>query len=132
MADRPDRVWDSGAADEAESEALVALYRELGGDTTELSGPRDLVAGISGLALRPPGSRYSFTEAASRSGTPVDLARRVWAGMGLESGAEELSDDDVALLATIGMTAELIGEAEAERSVLRVHRQDNVDLLVQP
>ena len=113
MADETDAAWDPGAADADESDALMALYQSLGGRIEDLSGAQDMVATMAGLALRPPGPRCSFAEGADRAGVPIDLAARLWSGLGLESDKIRLSDDDVSTLEMLGAAVALVGEAGA-------------------
>ena len=113
MVDERDAVRDLGAADDAESDALIALFQSLGGRVEDLSGPQDMVATMAALALRPPGPRYSFAEGAERAHVPVELAGRLWSGLGLVSDATPLSDDDVSTLQMLGAAVELVGEAGA-------------------
>ena len=113
MADEIGVVWDTAAADVAESDSLIALYRSLGGRIEDLAGAQDMVAATAALALRPPGPRCSFAEGADRAAISVELAGRLWSSLGLESDGAQLSDDDVSTLETLGIAVELLGEVGA-------------------
>ncbi|MEL7210899.1 MAG: hypothetical protein AAGK32_22130, partial [Actinomycetota bacterium] len=107
----PEPLRDLHSADPAESDALVELFESYGGGALGLTGAHDLVAAMSVLHLRPPGRRRSLAEAAADVGVSVDAAAQLWTALGFTD--EELSDTDVEVLATLGATTDLLGQATA-------------------
>lgn len=107
----PDRLRDQYSPDEAASAAVVEVFRSLGGDEAGLEGAHDLVAATTTLVLRPPGRRRSLDEAAADVGLDPAIASLIWAGLGFATEDGDLSDDEVAMLEGLGVTAALVGEA---------------------
>lgn len=118
-------LYDPQAPDADERLILLRLAGARGGtfeQVRDADAHRSLLRLAGELMFLAPGERYSIAEVAERAGVDVELTRRIWQVMGLPeitSAARVLTEREVALVQTIELAGELLGETAAMQ-LLRV------------